>query len=434
MVANLASPGNSSRAINLLVSRPGIVGLGKIVKTIAPETEADPLALLANMIVFFGNIIGRTAYVQVEASRHYLNEYVVLVGQSAIGRKGTASDWIKHVFNTVDRLWAADRVQGGLSSGEGLISAVRDPTETRTPIKEKGKIVDYQVTVSDPGIEDKRLMVIESEFGGVLKAIQREGNKLTSVIRLGWDTGLLRSMTKSPYKATDAHIAIATHITLYELQTLLSVTDTVNGFANRFLWFLVRRQRSLPFGGNVPDLGLLCDALAMAVGKAKDVTRIGWTEAAKDVWRVMYDELGDVPPGMLGEILSRGQPHVLRLAGIYAVADGKSLLDVEHLLAGKALWDCSARCARYIFGETLGNKDAEKLLQAIEASGCNGLTRSQISADVFQGNTRKEVITGLLTLLMEKDRIHEVEDRETGGRRTLRYFARGITPSTKFTR
>ena len=408
--------------------------LGKIVKAIAPETESDPLALLANMVIFFGNIIGRTAYVQIEATRHYLNEYSVIVGQSAIGRKGTASDWVRHVFRSVDGLWADERIQGGLSSGEGVISAVRDPTETRTPIKEKNKIVDYQITVSDPGIEDKRLMIVESEFGGVLKAIQREGNKLTSVIRLGWDTGLLRSMTKSPYKATDAHISITTHITLYELQTLLSVTDTVNGFANRFLWFLVRRQGSLPFGGNVPDLSLLCDALGMAVAFAKSVTRIGWADAARPVWAAMYDELFDVPPGLLGEILSRGQPHVRRLAAIYAVADGKTAVDVDHLLAAKALWDSSARSVRYIFGNSLGNKDAEKLLQAIEDAGCKGLSRSQIWEDVFQGNKPRDAITALLALLMEKERVREAKETDTGGRPSLKYFAWGTTPSTCLTR
>ena len=56
--------------------------LGKIAKTIAPQTESDPLAILANMMIFFGNVIGRTAYLQIEATRHYLNEYAVIVGQT----------------------------------------------------------------------------------------------------------------------------------------------------------------------------------------------------------------------------------------------------------------------------------------------------------------------------------------------------------------
>ena len=144
--------------------------LGKIVRAIEPNTEADPLALLANMMVMFGNVIGRTAYIQVEATRHYLNEFAVTVGRSALARKGTATDWGKHIFGYADSQWVADRIQAGLSSGEGLISAVRDPQETRSPVRQKGKIVDYQMTVSDPGITDKRLLVAETEFGGALRA------------------------------------------------------------------------------------------------------------------------------------------------------------------------------------------------------------------------------------------------------------------------
>jgi hypothetical protein len=166
------------------------------------------------------------------------------------------------------------------------------------------------------------------------------------------------------------------------------------------------------------------------VAFAKSVTRIGWADAARPVWAAMYDELFDVPPGLLGEILSRGQPHVRRLAAIYAVADGKTAVDVHHLLAAKALWDSSARSVRYIFGNSLGNKDAEKLLQAIVDAGRKGLSRKEISVDVFQRNKPMDAITGLLALLMENSRVHEVKDCSTGGRPTLRYFAFGVTPST----
>lgn len=108
------------------------------------------------MVIFFGNVIGRTAYIQIEATRHYLNEFAVTVGQSAIGRKGTATDWAKRAFFAVDGPWMSDRIQAGLSSGEGVISAVRDPVETRSPIRQKGKIIDWQMVVTDPGIADRR--------------------------------------------------------------------------------------------------------------------------------------------------------------------------------------------------------------------------------------------------------------------------------------
>src|SRR5262249_36413373 len=43
---------------------------GDIVRTIAPQSEADPLGLLAQFLVMFGNMIGRGPHFVVEATRH----------------------------------------------------------------------------------------------------------------------------------------------------------------------------------------------------------------------------------------------------------------------------------------------------------------------------------------------------------------------------
>jgi hypothetical protein len=49
---------------------------GEIVNTIAPHTEADPVAILTQLLVSFGAAVGRGAYFQVEATRHHPNEYM----------------------------------------------------------------------------------------------------------------------------------------------------------------------------------------------------------------------------------------------------------------------------------------------------------------------------------------------------------------------
>jgi hypothetical protein len=54
---------------------------GDIVRTIGPHTEADPVAILLQALVYFGNQIGNSAYYQVEADAHHANLFVVLVGQ-----------------------------------------------------------------------------------------------------------------------------------------------------------------------------------------------------------------------------------------------------------------------------------------------------------------------------------------------------------------
>jgi hypothetical protein len=57
---------------------------GAIAQTIAPHTEADPVAILAQTLAGAGAIIGRGAWMEIEATRHHPNEFVVLVGESAL--------------------------------------------------------------------------------------------------------------------------------------------------------------------------------------------------------------------------------------------------------------------------------------------------------------------------------------------------------------
>jgi hypothetical protein len=103
---------------------------GEIVRAIEPHTEADPAALLANLLVAFGNAIGRGSYVEVGADPHHLNLDIALVGETAKGRKGMSWGPIRNLMHVADPEWADERVQNGLSTGEGLILAVRDPEVT----------------------------------------------------------------------------------------------------------------------------------------------------------------------------------------------------------------------------------------------------------------------------------------------------------------
>jgi hypothetical protein len=395
---------------------------GQIVRVIEPQTEADPLGLLIQLLVMFGNMIGRSSHFVVEATRHHTNEYAVLVGQSSQGRKGTSADRIRELFAPVDAGWLQDRIKGGLSSGEGLISAVRDPVWAKQPVKEKGRVIEYQDVMVDEGVEDKRLLVLETEFGGVLRVLEREGNKLSALIRQGWDHGNLATLTKSPFKATNAHISIIGHITAEELLALLSRIDAANGFANRFLWIAVRRSKVLPFGGEMLDLSPLTTRLADAVNFAREVGRVNLTPAARALWEQHYERLTTPPPGVLGAVTSRGAPHTLRLAMQYALLDRSRSIADDHLGAALALWEASARCAAYIFGDALGDPIAEKILAAIR-SAPSGLTRTEIRAQVFQRNLASPRIKAALTLLLRNHLIREERDDATGGRPACRYYA-----------
>jgi len=193
---------------------------GELVNAIAPQTEADPAALLMQLLSMFGNNIGRSAHWRAEADIHYLNLYTVLVGATAKGRKGTAGGRIKQVYDLVDPEWSARCCVSGLSSGEGLIWVIRDPIEKQVPIKIKGRSTgEYETVIEDHGVEDKRLHVVESEFASTLRVLGRDGNTLSALIRLAWDGQILRAMTKNaPAMATGPHISLIGHITKDELR------------------------------------------------------------------------------------------------------------------------------------------------------------------------------------------------------------------------
>jgi hypothetical protein len=370
--------------------------------------------------VFFGNVIGRRPYFQVEGTLHHMNEYVVTVGETGVGRKGTAGDLVRYIFSLIDEPWEKARIQEGLSSGEGLITPVRDPVESRVAVREKGKIVDWQVVVSDPGIEDKRLLILETEFGGVIRALEREGNKLSSLIRTAWDGKTLRTLTKCPHVATNPHVSMVGHITFDELK-LLDIAEMLNGFANRIWWFAVHRQRSLPFG-RIPELTEGLNAQAQVVAFARTVDCIGWAPDARDLWQEqMYESLVPREGGLLASTLNRAQPHVLRVASMFALADRCTRLEVCHLRAAKALWDASARCAGYIFGDRLSDPNAEKILAALDAIYPEGLTRTEISVQVFQRHLPAQRIKDALASLLKAGAVREQREA-TGGAPVHRYF------------
>jgi hypothetical protein len=221
------------------------IGLaGEVVRTIEPHTESDPVALLLQFLVFFGNATGRGPHFKVEGDQHFTVLDVVLVGATAKSRKGTSAGRTRQLFKGADGAWESTRVKSGLSSGEGLINEVRDPVKNGTK-------------VIDPGVEDKRLLVLEAELAGALTMMRRPGSVLSRVIRDPWDCRDLAVLTKNnPTRATGPHISIIGHITIDELLAKMDRTSMANGYANHFLFACVRRARLLPHGGDLDDSAL----------------------------------------------------------------------------------------------------------------------------------------------------------------------------------
>ena len=394
---------------------------GKIVRTIEPQTESDPVALLVHLLEMTGNCIGRTPYYTVEATRHYLNLFAAFVGKSSKARKGTSADHIKRIFHAIDPAWSA-RVMGGMSSGEGAIWQVRDAVYGQN---KKGEEVCL-----DEGVEDKRLCILETEFARALAKTGQEGNVLSAVLRQAWDHGDLRTLVsgrqKAPVTASHAHVSICAHITADEVRRLLTDTEAANGFGNRFLWVSVQRSKLLPRGGCYPEVALrpLIAKLSAAIVHARQVTRMHRTAAAEQRWEAIYTALAEEQPGLLGAITARAEAQVLRLSCLYALLDKTDTVDVPHLDAAYALWRYCEDSARHIFGEMLGDPLADELRRMLRLAGPEGLTRTDINNAL--GRHVKSPLIGQALARLQRDGFARVDTQKTSGRPVETWYA--MTP------
>jgi hypothetical protein len=88
----------------------------------------------------------------------------------------------------------------------------------------------------------------------------------------------------------------------------------------------------------------------------------------------------------------------MRLALTYALLDCSPHIDVVHLQAALAVWNYCERSARFIFGDSLGEKVADKILDELRCAGSRGLTLDKIR-ELFRRNLRTDKMQEALALL-----------------------------------
>src|SRR5262249_12294343 len=86
-------------------------------------------------------------------------------------------------------------------------------------------------------------------------------------------------------------------------------------------------------------------------------------------WEAAYPDLSAERPGLLGAVVARAEPQVIRLALVYALLDCTHQIDVVHLEAAMAVWAYCEESATRIFGDSLGDPIADEILLALRRSG-----------------------------------------------------------------
>ena len=367
---------------------------GDIVRKASQFCEAHSAGMYLDLLVAIGNIIGRGPYFNISQTRHYTNEFMARVGDTADSRKGTGRDAIDEVLKVADNTWYSHRVLSGFGSAEAIVNELRDPTQQQIPDK-KTMTGFREVTV--PGITDKRLCIREGELASIFQLAGKNESRADIVLRDGWDGKTLRNLVKGKSKdglsnsaiCQAPHLSISGDTTRAELMAKMPQGAAENGFGNRFLYCYVYRTKLCPNGGPILDW---CDEIARlhrAIEWAKDLQYVPLNQSASVTWKRMYmelDEPGNKLPGLAGKMTARAAAHIRRLALIFALLDEYDVVEVRHLRAAQKLWNYCFESARYIF--TGATSEQSRIRRFLETNGAS--TVAQIRRGVFHDNKKTD--------------------------------------------
>jgi hypothetical protein len=389
--------------------------IGEILRKIEPQTEGHPYGLLLCLLNFIGHFVGRNCYFLVESTKHFPNLFSIIVGKSSKSRKGTTTDRIISLFEGSNELLL--KMCSGLSSGEGIMHAVRDSiVEIEIDKANPSKTVQI---IKDKGVDDKRLLIVESEFAQVLTSMKREGNTLSIVLRDAFDGKVLQVLTKnSPTKATGAHISIIANITVEELLRLLDSTSILNGFGNRFIFGYVERTKSLPHGGKEIDFSEFREKLQNAIYGLKG--KMSWTPEAAKFWETIYPSLTEEKTGIAGNLTSRIEAHTLRISMIYAIADGSLEISIDHLKAAYEVILYAISSVDYIFGDYLPSSSLESRILNIIRENL-GIKQSEIHNKLSR-NIKVDLLQNALEKLESQGLIYNQKIKSNGGRDAIAWY------------
>jgi hypothetical protein len=369
--------------------------VGGAVDTLEKSTEADPVAILVTLMAAGGAMIGRGPHVRIGDDRHPALIWPLIYGNTSTGRKGSSRSTAMRVVRAADGIFSVQNVVSGLSSGEGLLEELRDPDgEDESPAQDR------------PDADDKRRLVVESEYAVTMARSKREGNSLAGMLRQAWDGDHLSVMNRSKLKASDPHVAIVAHITPREFRAKLQDSEMAGGTYNRFMPIYSHRNLMLPnpVGTDAKTVEEFGAALAKKVARARTLSLVPFTPTAEKLYvEELYEKLtDDSVAGPAAEFTARAAAYCQRVAMLYALLDGREQIDEGDLRAAHALVLYSqASAVHLLMGSGTGDIRLDKLIRAVKDAGEDGLTQTQVTrlfGNHVKAAEKREIVSKLLDL------------------------------------
>lgn len=325
------------------------------------EAETDPVAVMAQAFEIFGCMLDRDVFFTTEEGSVYLNDYLMVVGTSGDGRKGTAWKHAKRLFDQEQRY--ADIIYGRVDSGEGLI-----------------KELDAR-QAAEFGGDTASMLIQDSEAAGLLSKMKIENSTLSQNLIKGWDCSAMsiakskdRLVVKKPY------VSLIGHIQPEVLKHQLDFQMLHSGLMNRIQFIYVERVRknmyARPMG---PEYLTKYQSKLDELFKSKPKGEIIFEDAGHRVLNDFYHSDG---------ISERDHIHVMKNASRLAILDGRSIISRRDVDSAIAYQQYVKECRHYLLGDWGPDAeirdDAEKAVQFVK--DMKNVTRTELSGKCFRGN------------------------------------------------
>jgi hypothetical protein len=219
---------------------------------------------------------------------------------------------------------------------------------------------------------------------------------------------------------------------MQELAVALADVQAFNGFGNRFLWICARRSKLVPLPSRMPieEITPIQRELWRLVAQAQQCGLVTMSTGTREQWAHVYPELSQEHSGLAGSIINRAEAQTMRLALIYALLDGRNVIQEKHLDAALALWRYAQDSALYIFGDRTVDPLEGKILEALKQGP---LTATALSA-CLNHHVPKDKLQPLLQQMEAQQRIAVTKHKNGGRPRTiiaLRTISEGSVISEK---
>lgn len=344
--------------------------LGSCVHDIAPGTDASLVGLLGCLLAFAGALVPGAAYFHRTQTS---SPFIALVGESSVGRKGTAMMRAHDAMTSaIEPVYVNRVVLDGLNSGEGLV----------TTLHYKREAFPHEPTVG---------LVFEEEYAGLLASRQREGSTLDPKMRQAFDGGPISNRRSGETKTVvpPYWLPALIAITPDELRNRLEGGALRSGSANRWLYLAVVKRDVTPTN-ELPVLSSENRRDLVAARRATlDKPVLLTVDPAVTTTLAEYaDFLSETSSGVSAELVRRLGVIAFRVALIHALVERSAVVSSLYLHRAIALTEYGRHGIPWIFGETIGSPDADLLLRNLVQA--ERLTKREITQQIIREPVRRQ--------------------------------------------